>query len=155
MSLDVVEVGRGLEGIIVPVQLLHPSVRMHQCQVNFDDGREMAPVYRGIAITNGSEIALEMPDVDDIETNLGCLGKTKLAFRAWTTYGGNEESNICFGKLVPDQIVLAFEYLLSFIERFEDLRNRFLMRLLGGSDPCAIYTIYKAAYDWLHYVLML
>ena len=52
MRLDVVEVARILERSILPVQLAHPRVNV------------------GIAVTNGAQVAFEVPDINGVKTDL-------------------------------------------------------------------------------------
>ena len=52
VRLDVIKVARILERREVPVQLAHPRVNV------------------GIAVTNGAQVAFEVPDINGIKTDL-------------------------------------------------------------------------------------
>ena len=52
MRLDMLEVRRALEGVVVPVQVLHPRVQSR------------------VAGADGAEVALEVADVDWVEADL-------------------------------------------------------------------------------------
>ena len=75
MGLDMIKVGRGLESVRIPVQLPQPPVAEPGGQLpgrlivsNKDD----VQVYGRVAISNCSEVALEMSDVYWIKSNLEC-----------------------------------------------------------------------------------
>jgi hypothetical protein len=70
MSFDMIEEGRGLEGVIVPVQPLHPAVAKvdsTECEVEY----VYAPVDSRITTADSTDIAFEMSDIHRVEANLG------------------------------------------------------------------------------------
>jgi hypothetical protein len=73
VSLDVLKVGGGLESVILPIQPTHPP---KDIKTNERETRRMVwqkgnlQMDVRIAVTNGSNVALEMADIDGIESDL-------------------------------------------------------------------------------------
>lgn len=85
VSLDTVEISGVLESGVVPVEVLHPLVDL------------------GVAVSNGSVVALEVGKVDGIESD-----------------DGGEQPDVGFGQLVGVQVGSAvFQHLFDAIEALE------------------------------------
>jgi hypothetical protein len=81
VGFDVVKVGGGLESVILPIQLAHPTRGGGEELSNeYKTGRaeryvegigwENLPMDVRVAVANGSNVALEMGDIDGIESDL-------------------------------------------------------------------------------------
>jgi hypothetical protein len=71
MSLDVVKESRGLEGVVVPIQLLHPPIIMAMSIGNTRRfGGMHVLVDSGIPITDGTYVTLEVTDINRVEADL-------------------------------------------------------------------------------------
>ena len=75
MHFDVVELGRRLESVVLPVQVLEPSGRMCKLVItqrlgDASMGHEKAPVDIRISAADGAEVAFEVTVVHRVESNL-------------------------------------------------------------------------------------
>lgn len=68
-------------------------------------------VNGGVAIPDGSDVALEVPDVHRVEA-----------------HDGHEEANIRLRETIADEVVLASKNFLQFVERLEERHHRGLVR---------------------------
>ena len=57
------------------------------------------------------------------------------------THDGDEETDVCFGEAVTDEVVFALEDLLETIERVEERVDGRLVGLLRGGETGLIHSI--------------
>lgn len=115
MCLDMVEIARILELRVVPVQLAQPPRTVPP-----DENRGLPSkaqdlqMDRGISVSDGAEVALEVTDVYRIEPDLANKVKNRGAQRTTSKKSddGDEESDISLSQLVANEIVFSGKNLL-------------------------------------------
>lgn len=69
VSLDMIEVSRRRESLVLPKQLLHPS-KNTESYARDREWQEYVRMNSGIPITNSPKVAFEVSSIDRIEPNL-------------------------------------------------------------------------------------
>lgn len=89
------------------------------------------PVNGRITVTNGADVALEVPDIYRIKSDLLIHARNKARLvgvsciaEGNATHDGHPESDVCLGKLVADEIVFASQEFLRFVEGVEYFDDR-------------------------------
>ena len=103
----------------------------------------------GVAASNGTQIALEMTNVDGIEANLlvssvAHIGNsTKSLMRR--SHDGDPKPDISFRQDIPDEIVFSSQNFLKSIEGLEQRHNGCLIGLLFDRKSCFVDAIYRTS----------
>ena len=72
----------------------------------------------------------------------GCRRKDE---RDTHTYDGDEETDVGFGELVPDEGVFPVEHLLETIERVEDRDDGGFVGLLTGCEAGLVHAVCRSS----------
>jgi hypothetical protein len=120
VSLDVIKVGGRLESVILPIQPTHPAMDVR------------------IAATYSSNIALEMADIDGIES-----------------YNRHEESDISFSQAITDEVSLVLQQSLGAVECFKEVYDGGLICLGSLRKTTLVYAIVDLIIDPLVYPINL
>jgi hypothetical protein len=100
-----------------------------------------------VAASNGTQVALEMTEVDGVKANLlvnsaAHIGNsTKSLTRR--PYDGDPKPDISFRQDISDEIVFSSQNFLKSIEGLEKRHNSCLVGLLFDSNTCLIDTVYR------------
>jgi hypothetical protein len=102
-----------------------------------------------IAPTNGSNVALEMADIDGIESDLREIRPKKIStpiprsVRRPGANDGHEKSDIGLSQTITDEVGLALQQSLSTVECFKKLHDGILIRLGGLRKARLVHPIYE------------
>lgn len=143
------EVRRFFEGRVVPVQFLHPAAvpggnrnhyRIQRDRWKLDDVR----VDSGVSVSDGSDVALEMADIDRIKANLFatnmCWKIVKCQYSE-KTHDGDPEPDICFSQHISDKIVFSSQNLFKPVKGIKNWDDSFLVSSLSYREAGFIYTV--------------
>ena len=92
-----------------------------------------------ISIPNGANVALEVANVDWIESDLMTSEKSIREYKgdripSLMTYECHPKSHIGFSECIADEVVFPVKDLLHFIKCVEHFNYSFLVCCLGGSE---------------------
>lgn len=132
--LDMGELGRAFESVVIPVAVSHPSFHtsaepLEDTLSGHDEGLLME---RGIPAANIADVAFEMLDVDGIKADDGLRSQYSASngICLRVTYG--IESNVCFSHAIS-MIIWSWrlgKLFLGSIKRFEELIHVLLVCFL-------------------------
>lgn len=127
MCLDVIKVGGRFEGIILPIQPTEPTEDRDGSVSRWNTGtpwRDDLPMNVRISVTNGSDVALKVADIDRIKPYLGDTRRLAThwpeVFSRTSADDGHVESDICLSQTIADEISLVLQHGLNTVKRVEE-----------------------------------
>jgi hypothetical protein len=123
VALDVSEFGGALEGIIVPVQVAHPSGKKRVRIISFVLGTSSNILVQvGVATANVANVAFEVLNVDGVEAD-----------------DGREEAHVELGQFVTEveRTTGFLKILLCTVERLEQSLDVLLVSFLCANQKLA------------------